>query len=114
MQILGKVTCLVGIDLFQSLFQWWAATISAGSIFLVIIGVYLYLESRKRRRLTNGKQIRRLSRSSKDFVFVWVLLGLLVFYILSIDMGSDWIFAVGNIFVELMLIVYLLRNRTKA
>jgi ABC-type Fe3+ transport system permease subunit len=103
------VTCLAGIDLFQ----WWAATISAGSVFLSIIGVYLYVDSRKRRKEATEKKSRRLSRLSRDFIFVWVLLGLLVFYIVSIDLGSDWIFAIGNIFVELMLIIYVLRNNTK-
>ncbi len=100
---------MVGVDLFQ----WWAATISAGSIFLSLVGVYLYLNSRKSRNAHYVKGTRRLTRSLKDFVFVWVLLGLLVFYIVSIDIGSDWLFAAGNIFVELMLLVYLLRNRTR-
>jgi hypothetical protein len=104
-----KVICLANIDLFQ----WWAATISAGSTFLVIVGAYLYLSSRKRRKDTLQKGANSFSRLLKDFVFVWVLLGLLVFYIVSVDLGSDWIFAAGNIIVELVLLVYLLRNRTR-
>lgn len=100
---------MVGVDLFQ----WWAATISAGSVFLSLVGAYLYLESRKSRKEHYVKGTRRLTRSIKDFVFVWVLLGLLIFYIVSIDIGSDWLFAAGNIFVEVLLLVYLLKNRTR-
>ena len=100
---------MVGVDLFQ----WWAATISAGSVFLSLVGVYLYLASRKSRKADGVKGTRRLTRSLEDFVFVWVLLGLLIFYIMSIDIGSDWLFAAGNIFVEILLLVYLLRNRTR-
>jgi len=101
--------CLVGVDLFQ----WWAATISAGSIFLSLVGVYLYLDSRKSRKKSDVKGTSKLIRVLKDFFFVWVLLGLLIFYIISIDIGSDVLFAVGNIFVEILLLVYLLKNRTR-
>jgi len=100
--------CLVGVDLFQ----WWAATISAGTIFLALVGVYLYFDSRKKRK-SDVKGTSRLIRVLKDFFFVWVLLGLLIFYIISIDVGSDVLFAVGNIFVEILLLVYLLKNRTR-
>lgn len=100
---------MVGVDLFQ----WWAATISASSIFLSLVGVYLYLDSRKSRKADDVKGRRRLTRLLKDFVFVWVLLGLLIFYIVSIDVGSDWLFATGNIFVEILLVVYLLKNRAR-
>jgi amino acid transporter len=100
---------LAGLDLFQ----WWAATISAGSIFLALVGVYLYVESRKRRKERERKGTRRLGRLVTEFIFVWVLLGLLIFYIVSVDISSDWIFAAGNVFVEVILVVYLLRNRTK-
>jgi Flp pilus assembly protein TadB len=95
------------------LFQWWAATISAGSVFLTLVGVYLYLESRKRRKEVAGKKARGKRRLLTDFIFVWVLLGLLIFYIVSIDIGSDMIFAAGNILVEVALIIYLLKNKTK-
>ena len=54
-----------------------------------------------------------MANKVKDFVFVWVLLGLLIFYIVSIQIGSVLIFAAGNILVEVLLIAYLLRNRTK-
>ena len=100
---------MVGVDLFQC----WAATISAGSIFLSLVGMYLYSDSRKSRKKDDVKGTRRLTRSLKNFFFVWGLLGLLVFYIVAIDVGSDGLFAAGNIFVEILLLVYLLRNRTR-
>lgn len=49
----------------------------------------------------------------KDFVFVWVLVSLLIFYIISVQIGSAAIFAAGNIFVEVLLIIYLVKNKTK-
>jgi hypothetical protein len=48
-----------------------------------------------------------------DFIFVWVLLGLLIFYIVSINIGSATVFAAGNIFVEALLVAYLLKNRKR-
>jgi hypothetical protein len=50
----------------------------------------------------------------KNFMFVWVLLSLLVFYIVSIQIGSAAIFAAGNIVMEVILVIYLIRNRTKS
>jgi hypothetical protein len=47
-----------------------------------------------------------------NFIFVWVLIGLLFFYIVSVKIGSAVIFAAGNIVVELILIAYLLKNKT--
>ncbi len=96
---------MAGLDLFQ----WWAATITAGSLFLALVGVYLYVDSRGRRR-NHQKQGRNLKRLVTDFFFVWVLLGLLVFYIVSIDVGSDLMFAVGNVLVEALLVLYLIFN----
>ena len=95
------------------LFQWWAATISAGSVFLTLVGAYLYLESRKKRKESERKREGGIRRLLKDFIFVWVLIGLLIFYIVSIDIGSDMIFAAGNVLVEIVLIIYLLKNKTK-
>lgn len=48
-----------------------------------------------------------------NFIFVWVLLGLLVFYIVTIQVGSIFMFAMGNVFVEALLIIYLRKNRTE-
>jgi Flp pilus assembly protein TadB len=95
------------------LFQWWAATISAGSVFLTLVGAYLYLESRKKRKEGERKRESGIRRLLTDFIFVWVLLGLLIFYIVSIDIGSDMLFAAGNVLVEVLLIIYLLKNKTK-
>jgi Flp pilus assembly protein TadB len=95
------------------LFQWWAATISAGTVFLTLVGAYLYLESRKKRKENERKREGGVRRLLTDFIFVWVLIGLLIFYIVSIDIGSDLIFAAGNVLVEIVLIIYLLKNKTK-
>jgi len=94
------------------LFAWWAITISGGSIFLTVVSIYLYANTRARRKESEQTTTNAVNRV-KDFVFVWVLLGLLIFYIVSIQIGSIVVFAVGNIFVEALLIVYLLRNRTE-
>jgi Flp pilus assembly protein TadB len=102
------MTGMASIDLFQ----WWAATISAGSVFLSLVGAYLYLESGKRRKKDERKK-RGARHLLTDFIFVWVLLGLLIFYIVSIDIGSDIIFAAGNVLVEAALVIYLLKNKTK-
>jgi Flp pilus assembly protein TadB len=94
------------------LFAWWAITISGGSIFLTIVSIYLYAGTRARRK-KSGQATTNASDVVKNFVFVWVLLGLLIFYIVSIQIGSSVIFAAGNILVEVLLIVYLLKNKTK-
>jgi hypothetical protein len=49
-------------------------------------------------------------RWAKDFVFVWILIGLLVLYVVSIGEGSYLLFAAGNVVVEIILIVYTLRS----
>ena len=92
------------------LFAWWAISISGGSIFLTLVSIYLYRNTRVRRKGTDQIKMN-MGSLLKDFVFVWVLLGLLVFYIISIQIGSAAVFAAGNIFVEALLIIYLLRNR---
>jgi len=51
---------------------------------------------------------------SRDFVFVWVLFGLLALYIVSINISSAILFAAGNIFTEIVLIVYTVKNRTRS
>lgn len=47
----------------------------------------------------------------RDFIFVWVLVGLLGLYICSIDRSSSIVFASGNLVVEALLIVYTVKNR---
>jgi hypothetical protein len=95
------------------LFSWWAISISGGSIFLTLVSIYLYSGSRKKRN--NGeRKTNNMGTLVKDFMFVWVLLSLLIFYIVSIQIGSAAIFAAGNIVVEVILIIYLIRNKTKS
>jgi len=124
-------------DLTLDLFAWWAISISWSIVFLIVAGFYLYSSSRPKREENNleeseqdvnddasvgGRadkvQIRaRTGRVAKDFIFVWVLVGLLVFYIFSVQLGtgtlSEVIFALRNIAVEALLVFYLLRNRDK-
>jgi cobalamin synthase len=94
------------------LFVWWIISISWSIAFLIAVSVYLYGNSRTRRRESNRTAANRI-KLGKDFVFVWVLLGLLVFYILSVNIGSAVLFASGNIVVEVILIAYLMKNRAR-
>jgi len=91
------------------LFAWWAVTISGGIVFLILVSIYLYTNSRVVRGESNKSTAG--TRLGKDFIFVWVLIGLLVFYIISVNIGSSMVFAAGNLIVEVMLIAYLIRNR---
>ena len=91
-------------------FIWWIITISWSIAFLILVGIYLYAGSRKRcneSTRTNSSKLGFLT----NFVFIWVLIGLLVFYIVSVNIGSSLIFAAGNIVVEVILIAYLMKNR---
>ncbi|MGD0978677.1 MAG: hypothetical protein ABR962_05995 [Candidatus Bathyarchaeia archaeon] len=96
------------------LFAWWALCISFSSIFLTFISIYLFINSKSRRKEDTEKKAT-VFRTGKSFVFVFVLLGLLIFYIFSIQLGSgvlsESVFTVGNIIVEALLVLYLLRNR---
>jgi hypothetical protein len=119
-----------------SLFTWWEISISWSITFLIVIGVYLYGSSKtgqrgdaekekgKRLEIEETSVAHRIERKArvikviKDFTFVWILLGLLVFYIFSVKLGtgrfSELVFALGNIFVEALLLFYLFRNRDKS
>jgi amino acid transporter len=92
------------------LFAWWIISISWSIAFLIAVSIYLYGNSRTRRKESNQTAANRI-RLGKDFVFVWVLLGLLVFYIVSVNKGSSVLFAAGNIVVEVILIIYLMKSR---
>ena len=94
-----------------ALFNWWAICITAGSIFLTLVSIYLYADSKANNR-ENIRAHASVARLVRAFVFVWILLGLLVFYIVSVHLGSAYIFVAGNIIVEAILVAYLLRNRT--
>jgi preprotein translocase subunit YajC len=126
--------------LIIDLFIWWAICISWSIVFLIVAGFYLYASSRpkrKRAREDSSKEIKReindgrsvgaparsaqlkakVIRIAKDFIFVWTLVGLLIFYILSVQLGTgtlpEAVFAVGNIVVEALLVFYLFRNRDR-
>jgi len=110
MQVLRRWMTLPDLDLFA----WWAISISGGSIFLTLVSIYLYVGTRKKRKQSR-QGTSNVASLAKDFIFVWVLLSLLVFYIVSIQLGSAAIivFAAGNIVVEALLIIYLIKNETK-
>ena len=95
---------------YLDFFIWWAITISGGIAFLILVSIYLYAKSKTRRTENSSKKSSRF-RVGKDFVFVLVLVALLIFYIISVYIGSSLIFAAGNIIVEAILIVYLIKNR---
>jgi uncharacterized membrane protein len=104
------------------LFDWWALSISFSIMFLAVISIYIYLNSKSRRRgRAEVTAKRKLVELVKNFAFVWVLLGLLVFYIFSIQLArasalgvlAEVVFTVGNIVVEALLVLYLLRNKEK-
>lgn len=88
------------------LLLWWTISISWSALFLVVVSLYLYWDRRKRH--PQGAQTP--SRFSTDFVFVWVLIGLLALYIVSIYRSSSTVFVAGNVIVEIVLIVYAIRN----
>jgi len=97
---------------YPELFAWWALTITWSSVFLTLVSLYLYIDSSKKRK-ANSVVSQDITKTARDFVFVWVLLGLLILYIVSIDRGSAIMFAAGNILVEVFLTGYILKNRTK-
>jgi len=124
-------------ELTLTLFGWWAISISWSIVFLIVAGFYVFSTSRTRNKknkfnqteqktdngssvVERGMKIRfrtRVERLVKNFIFVWVLLSLLVFYIFSVQLGtgafSEAVFALGNVVVEVLLIFYLVRNRDK-
>jgi len=119
----------------MDLFVWWALSISWNIVFLIAAGFYLYASSRAKRREDAQKEIIRKAndeqsvsayrpqwkvtagRLAKNFIFIWILLGLLVFYIFSVQLGTgrlaEVVFAGGNIVVEALLVFYLFKNREK-
>jgi len=98
------------VKLSFDLFAWWAATISGSIVILVVVSIYLYANSKTIRK-EKGRAAVRKPNVGRDFIFVWVLMGLLVFYIISVSIGSSLVFAAGNIIVEMLLIAYLVRNK---
>lgn len=96
---------------YTDLLVWWSVSISWSAVFLIAVSLYLYWD--RRIRHPEGSQVLNQFRLS-DFVFVWVLIGLLGLYIVSIYWGSSLIFAAGNIVVEIILVVYALRHKLRA
>jgi Flp pilus assembly protein TadB len=93
-------------------FTWWAMCISGGIIFLILVSIYLYASSRTKQRAGSATETGEHGGAG-SFVFVFILVGLLIFYIVAVDIGSAPLFAAGNIVVEVMLIAYLVRNRQR-
>ena len=79
---------------------------------MIVIGIYLYADSSTERK-ENKETKWNIARLAKDFVFVWVLLCLLAFYIVSVNLGSATFFAAGNIVAEAILLVYVVKRRIK-
>jgi len=98
---------------YPELFPCWAMTISWGIVFLIAVSTYLYIGSRKRLGRKDARMGEDVLDLMRDFVFVWVLLGLLILYIVSIGNGSSMLFAVGNVIIEVILFAYAIKNRTK-
>jgi heme/copper-type cytochrome/quinol oxidase subunit 2 len=92
------------------LFTWWIISISWSIVFLIVVGIYLYADSSKKRK-KNSQIKRNMTGLAKDFVFIWILISLLAFYIISVNVGSSTLFAIGNIVVEAILVIHILKNR---
>jgi Ca2+/Na+ antiporter len=94
---------------YADLFGWWIASITFNIMFVIGASIYLYRRSGQRGLvMPTGKG--RVGRVVKDFAFVWMLLGLWVLYIYSIGEQSALIFAAGNIVMEILLVVYVVRS----
>ncbi len=89
---------------YAELFTWWIATIAWSIAFPIAVSAYLY----HRRKRRGPDQPRRRLQWVADFTFVWFLLGLLAFYVLAVGRGSPLLFALGNLVVEALLLVYAL------
>ncbi len=92
--------------LYAGLFGWWIATITWSIAFPIAVSLYLY-RRRPGKRAANPERKLGLVR---DFTFVWFLLGLLAFYVATVSQGSALLFAVGNILVEALLLLYIFRG----
>jgi uncharacterized membrane protein len=96
---------------YPELFEWWVMSISSSIVFMTAVAIYLYINTRSRRREA-AKEGGRKGGLGSNFIFVWVLLSLLLLYIVSINLGSYLLFAFGNVVVEIGLITYLAKNRS--
>jgi hypothetical protein len=92
---------------YSGLFGWWISSITFNIVFVILASIYLY----RRRNRDPGQQTGGgIKQWAKDFTFVWILLSLLVLYVVSIGEGSYLLFATGNIVVEIVLVVYVMRS----
>jgi len=94
--------------IYSNLLNWWMISISWSALFLIAVSFYLYWKSRPRSGFSRG-----ILGKARDFIFVWILTALLILYIFTINNSSAIIFAVGNIAVEIVLVIYSIRNRSK-
>jgi ABC-type multidrug transport system permease subunit len=92
---------------YSGLFGWWISSITFNIIFVILASIYLY---RRKNREPGVKTSGGIMQWIKDFTFVWILLSLLVLYVASIGEGSYLLFASGNIVVEIVLVVYVMRS----
>lgn len=89
---------------YADLFGWWIATITWSIAFPIAVSFYLYRRRRPKQAAERG--VGRL----RAFAFVWFLLGILAFYVVSVSQGSALLFAIGNIVVEALLLLYVARS----
>jgi len=86
-----------------------------GCIFLLLAMLVAIESQRKQWHIHQFKA--KVATAGKNFIFVWTLLGLLAFYIFSVRLGTgtlpEVVFALGNIVVEVLLVLYLLKNRDR-
>jgi len=107
-----QVLKVIPLD-YNELFNFWIISISWSIAFIILISIYLYASTKSKREEKSQTKQKPLSLV-KDQGIIWFLVGLLVFYIISIKFGSDILFATGNVLVEAMLIIYVWKNRKKA
>ncbi|HXZ98674.1 MAG TPA: hypothetical protein VED24_04835 [Candidatus Acidoferrum sp.] len=95
--------------LYSELFGWWISSITFNIVFVIAASIYLYIHKKApEKEVSTGDG--RLMRIVKNFVFVWVLLGLLIFYVYTVGVGSYVIFAAGNVVVEALLALYVIKT----
>jgi hypothetical protein len=86
---------------YQELFSWWAATITAGIMFLIVVSSAIYYWRKRPKSSKSSAPI-----VVREFAFVWALMALLILYLISINLGSYILFAIGNVVVEVLLLFY--------
>jgi len=93
---------------YSELFGWWISSITFNILFVIAASIYLYIRKKKPEKEA-FRGVGKLVHIVKDFAFVWVLLGLLLFYVYSVGVGSYVIFAAGNVVVEVLLALYVIK-----